>query len=61
MKKTAAIHPQTALRNIESSMHAEGFRVSSQTKAGCQEILKSGRDASKLADYHVSKALKKAR
>jgi hypothetical protein len=61
MKRNVGIHPQTALRNIESSMRAEGFHVSNQTKDGCTEILKSGQDASILANYHVSQALKKAR
>lgn len=61
MKQRVNIHPQTTLRNIESSMRAEGFRVSGDTKAACAEILKSGKNASALADYHVSQSLKKAK
>lgn len=61
MKKSIEIHPQTAMKNIESSMRAEGFRVSSETKQACKEILKTGKNASELADYHVSQVLKKAR
>ena len=61
MKKSIEIHPQTALRNIESSMRAEGFHVSSETEVACKEILRSGKNASELANYHVSQVLKKAR
>lgn len=61
MKNARGIHTQTALRNIESSMRAEGFNVSSETKLVCKEILRSGKNASELANYHVSQVLKKAR
>lgn len=61
MKRNIAIRPQIALRNIESSMRAEGFHVSSETKTVCREILKSGHSASELANHHVSQALKKAK
>ena len=61
MTKNIEIHPQTALRNIESSMRAEGFHVSSETKSVCKEILRNGKNASELANYHVSQVLKKAR
>ena len=61
MKLSVGINPKTALKNIESSMRAEGFHVSSQTKVACVEILKSGQNASKLANYHVAQTLKKAR
>lgn len=60
MKRIAPIRPQTALRNIESSMRAEGFRVSDATKAACTEVLHSGQNASKLADHHVRQILKQA-
>ena len=52
---------ETALRNIESNMRAEGFRVSNETKLVCKEILRNGKNASELANYHVSQVFKKAR
>jgi hypothetical protein len=61
MKQSEAMNPKTALKNIESSMRAEGFHVSNKTKVACSEILKSGRNASQLANYHVAQTLKKVR
>ena len=61
MKRIAPIRPQTALRNIESSMRAEGFHVSDATKAACTEVLHSGKNASTLADHHVRQILKQAK
>lgn len=61
MKASRAIESNTALRNIESSMRAEGFHVSRETKAACSEILRSGKNATELANYHVNQTLKKAR
>lgn len=61
MKRVAPIRPQTALRNIESSMRAEGFHVSDVTKAACADVLHSGKNASKLADQHVRQVLKQAK
>ena len=34
---------ETALRNIESSMRAEGFEFSEGTRAACREILEGGK------------------
>ena len=61
MKRVVSIRPQTALRNIETSMRAEGFHISDATKAACAEVLHSGQNASKLADHHVSQILKQAK
>lgn len=61
MKRIVPIRPQTALRNIESSMRAEGFHVSDATKAACVEVLRSGRNATRLVDHHVSQILKQAK
>ena len=61
MTDSKGIKLNTAIRNIESSMRAEGFRVSRETKALCSDILRSGKNATELANYHVSETLKKAR
>ena len=61
MRRAVSIRPQTALRNIESSMRAEGFHVSDATKAACIEVLRSGHNASKLVDHRVSQILKQAK
>lgn len=61
MRRAVSIQPQTALRNIESSMRAEGFQVSDATKAACVEVLHSGHNASKLVDHHVRQILKQAK
>ena len=61
MTDRKGIKLNTAIRNIESSMRAEGFRVSRETKAACSDILRSGKNATELANYHVSETLKKAR
>jgi hypothetical protein len=61
MKRTTGIHQQVAVRNIESSMRVEGFRVSRETKVACSEILRSGQNARELASYHVNRVLQKAK
>ena len=61
MRRTIKIDPDVAMRNIESSMRAEGFHVSDEAKTVCREILESGRNASELANHHVRQALKKAK
>lgn len=61
MKESGTIKHNTAIRNIESSMRAEGFRVSRETKAACSAILRSGKNATELANFHVKQTLKKAR
>ena len=61
MKRIVPVRPQTALRNIESSMHVEGFRVSDATKAVCVDVRRSGHNASELVDHHVRQILKQAK
>lgn len=61
LRQKVKMNVETALRNIESNMRAEGFRVSNETKLVCKEILRNGKNASELANYHVSQVFKKAR
>ena len=53
MKRNIAIDPKIALSNIESSMRAEGFRVSEKTKAACSIVASGRKSASELIDAHV--------
>lgn len=61
MKHISRIDPQLALRNIESIMRAEGMQISEETKRICIEILLSGEEATKFADYYIIQAFKKSR
>ena len=49
MKQKVKMNVETSLRNIESSMRAEGFEFSEETCAACREILESGERAKSVA------------
>lgn len=53
MKQKAKMSVETALRNIKSSMRAEGFEFSEGTRAACREILESGERAKSVADRYI--------
>lgn len=45
MKRTIKIDPRIALRNIKSSMCAEGFRVSEETMVAYESIMTGRKSA----------------